>query len=343
MLQKYRIYSLLEFAEYLKGKVLSNEPFFVTRQGGSDYNYVANYYIKNSTNPLQLCEYNGYYDKSQDPNERENNLKMFRDNYIKVLTKADFTIGVCNDIERAVYQNPLTQTFTTNKTYVSYSFIENLPDSSCNFLLDIMPLLEGKKVLVVSPFGPLIISQYNNHRQGIFEKFAELPGEIGQRYRDFKYPEFASLESVQTFITYNDMKNQDHCPHKSYHETIQYYKDEIAKKNFDIALLCCGAYTCELGLFIRDSLRRQAIYMGGALQLYFGIKGDRYSYLGPTINVSNGMNDHIQKGFDVLNECWVDPPIEELHPYLREKMRQTRKTEGMGAYFVSAKYGKYFV
>lgn len=54
---------------------------------------------------------------------------------------------------------------------------------------------------------------------------------------------------------------------------------EIDKKDFDVALLGCGAYGFPLAAYIK-SIGKQAIHVGGPLQLYFGIRGKRWTDMG---------------------------------------------------------------
>jgi hypothetical protein len=51
---------------------------------------------------------------------------------------------------------------------------------------------------------------------------------------------------------------------------------EISKLDFDIALLGCGGYGVPLCGFIYDKLNKSAIYIGGGLQLLFGVMGKRW-------------------------------------------------------------------
>ena len=46
--------------------------------------------------------------------------------------------------------------------------------------------------------------------------------------------------------------------------------------DFDIALLGCGCYGHPLCDFIRNELNKSAIYVGGGLQLLFGVMGKRW-------------------------------------------------------------------
>jgi hypothetical protein len=52
--------------------------------------------------------------------------------------------------------------------------------------------------------------------------------------------------------------------------------DDIQKLDFDIALLSCGGYGMPLCNFIKNNLKKSAIYVGGGLQLLFGVIGQRW-------------------------------------------------------------------
>ena len=49
-----------------------------------------------------------------------------------------------------------------------------------------------------------------------------------------------------------------------------------AAQPFDVALMGCGGYGLPLAAYIRGNLSRSAIYVGGGLQLMFGITGSRW-------------------------------------------------------------------
>ena len=68
--------------------------------------------------------------------------------------------------------------------------------------------------------------------------------------------------------------------------------DQIGKINFDVAIIGAGAYGLSLGAFIKRS-GRQAIHLGGAVQILFGIKGARWN-----------AEPEVSKLF---NEYWVRP------------------------------------
>lgn len=71
-------------------------------------------------------------------------------------------------------------------------------------------------------------------------------------------------------------------------------KHKIDSINYDICLIGCGAYGFPLAAYIKRQ-GKQAIHVGGALQLLFGIKGRRW--------------DEMYQ--NVYNEYWVRPSKNE--------------------------------
>ena len=135
--------------------------------------------------------------------------------------------------------------------------------------------LAGKRVLVVHPFAKSIERQYGENRARLFAD----PGLL---------PEFKSLctvEAVQTIAGNTAGFN-------SWFDALEHMEAEIAAKDFDVALIGCGAYGFPLAAFVKG-LGRQAVHLGGVLQIYFGIKGKRWD------------------GSGLYNEHWISPSSEE--------------------------------
>lgn len=117
--------------------------------------------------------------------------------------------------------------------------------------------LEGKRVLVIHPFAKTIEKQYEN-RSFLFPSEPNI------------LPEFhlITLKAVQTAAGgTSDFKN--------WFEALEYMKKEIDKIDYDICLLGCGAYGFPLAAHCKRQ-GKQAIHLGGVLQLLFGIKGKRW-------------------------------------------------------------------
>ncbi len=117
--------------------------------------------------------------------------------------------------------------------------------------------LKDQKVLVVYPLKDLIISQYKNKRQEIFENPKVLP--------EF---DLQVIEAVQT-IAGTKSRFGD------WFEALEYQKEQMSKTDFDFAIIGAGAYGFPLAAHAKD-LGKKAIHFGGATQLLFGIKGKRW-------------------------------------------------------------------
>lgn len=118
-------------------------------------------------------------------------------------------------------------------------------------------LLKGKKVLVVHPFEDSVRFQHKEKRTLLFANQEVLP--------DF---DLRTVKAVQT-LTYNT------ASFPNWIEVFEHMKAEIARQDFDIALIGAGGYGLPLGAYVR-SLNKQAIHMGGAMQILFGIRGTRW-------------------------------------------------------------------
>lgn len=136
-------------------------------------------------------------------------------------------------------------------------------------------VLKGKKVLVIHPFAKSIESQYNKNRTKLF-------------YSPNILPEFKSLQTITAVQTIAG----DTAGFNSWFDALKYMEDEVLKKDFDIALIGCGAYGFPLAAFIK-SIGKKASHIGGPLQLFFGIKGKRWD------------NSRL------YNEFWISPSNNE--------------------------------
>ena len=84
-------------------------------------------------------------------------------------------------------------------------------------------------------------------------------------------PVFEKLETIKAVqsIAGNPVE------YDSWFDALEWMKSEISKRDFDIALLGCGAYAFHLAAHIKR-LGKKAIHLGGILQFMFGIKGVRF-------------------------------------------------------------------
>lgn len=140
--------------------------------------------------------------------------------------------------------------------------------------------LAGRTVLVVHPFARSIESQYRERRTQIFANPDVLP-------------EF----NLKTLIPVQTIAGNE-CEHASWFDALSHMCHQIEIHDFDVAIIGAGAYGLPLAAFVK-SMGRQAVHMGGATQLLFGIKGRRWErYYLDSIN-------------PLFNDAWVRPLPEE--------------------------------
>ena len=142
------------------------------------------------------------------------------------------------------------------------------------------PALEGKKVLVVHPFEDTIRKQHEKSRYE--HLFAD--SRLTPNY------ELQTLKAVQSIAGNRPSEFED------WFQALDWMKSEIDKRDFDIAIIGCGAYGFPLAAHVK-SVGKKAIHLGGAVQNLFGIR-------------SRGMEK--DRGFvKLMNEYWVRPSEEE--------------------------------
>ncbi|MUH38099.1 hypothetical protein D9O36_19780 [Zobellia amurskyensis] len=144
--------------------------------------------------------------------------------------------------------------------------------------------LKGKKVLVVHPFAELIEEQYKK-RESLFDNPEVLP--------EF---ELQTLPAVQSL-------GGESNGFTDWFDALQWMKDEIDKRDYDICLIGAGAYGFPLAAHVKRQ-GKKAIHIGGALQLLFGIKGNRWE--ATDYATKWGVPDNLYLDF-FKNENWIRP------------------------------------
>lgn len=138
--------------------------------------------------------------------------------------------------------------------------------------------LEGKRVLVVHPYAELIRCQYKN-REKLFSNKSILPA--------FELITLKAVQSIGGGVDGFD----------NWFDALKWMEDEMDKIDYDVALIGCGAYGFCLAAHAKRS-GKKAVHLGGALQLLFGIKGNRWE----------DKNYHPLFDYTTLfNSYWVKP------------------------------------
>ncbi len=186
-----------------------------------------------------LCFYSGFF-----PNNK-NLLPKFRKVYFESSKDIDILV-VLN------YKNHFLKKLRWIKNFPNINYA--IPTKSMGFRKSWKNALKNKKVLIVHPFKKTIESQYKK-----MDKLKILP----------KLKKLEVIRAVQTLADNEDPRFKD------WFEALDYMKKEIDGKDFDVALIGCGAYGLPLASYVK-SKGKQAVHLGGILQLLFGIKGKRW-------------------------------------------------------------------
>jgi hypothetical protein len=225
----------------------SNNPFLVCRFGDVELNVVSNYIYNKITGENKWNEYN----KAKCfgilaigiPTDLE--LEMFSKIYLE-------NINVINAL--AVWNNRgedfITRYLCPAADLIPLQTLEP-------FFFSPLPwskALEGKKVLVIHPYDESITNQHKIH----------------QLLFDGTFPAF-DLVTYRPFNVITQGSNSKF----DWFEELEKMKSDVANLSFDVALVAAGPFGFPLAAHIKN-IGKQAIHVGGALQLFFGIKGRRW-------------------------------------------------------------------
>ncbi len=78
-----------------------------------------------------------------------------------------------------------------------------------------------------------------------------------------------------TFKAVQTLCNEQDSRFNTWFDALKYMIEEINKIDFDVAIIGCGVYGLPLTAAIKD-MGRQAVHLGGATQILFGIIGKRW-------------------------------------------------------------------
>lgn len=264
---KHPFLSPEEANTFISQGIQSKTPLMVCRIGANESFTMRTYtfhHVKNYQKALrQLCDCAGFF---------PNTLKAAQ-SFVDEITRCMHNMDLCGTL-----LCPMDDYFIqTNAPSVCKTTLLGSIDST-DRSVPWTSLLRGKKVLVVHPFAQTIQQQYQK-RELLF------PGRN-------VLPEFhlITYKAVQTAAGQTDER------FSSWFEALEYMAGEISHLDYDIALLGCGAYGLPLASRIKQQ-GKQAIQIGGSLQILFGIKGRRWD------------NDPGTTKF--YNDAWVYPLPEE--------------------------------
>lgn len=269
--------SVEQYNTLLSNAIKTQTPFMVSRFGSAEINWFLNYKIL-SKNILRrykafiTLEIDDYIKEKSIINDMTflpTNIQATT-NYIKEVEFSIPQIDVLGSWMRQEQSGMIKFKENTKFIYLGHlePYYSNTPWSAA---------LENKKVLVIHPMKSSIELQYQK-RKYIFRNPDILPEftlEVLQAPY-FDDPRFGSWEKIMEF-----------------------YKKEVIKYDFDVAILGCGSWGMPLAAYIKQ-MGKVAVHLGGSTQLLFGIIGSRWESLWPEFRELNLVNEH-----------WVRPQPEE--------------------------------
>lgn len=243
--------------------IKKNEPFSIVRFGIGQETYMTHEWSLTKNITTNYFSYfsdknhwylggggSGIYTKANDMEK----MKLFARYYDDAVTQSD---------SLACFETRI------NKIQNYYSSKYNLPQIHSRVLEPFYIMqqkeipwthhLKGKKVLVINAFVDSFQKQLKN----------------GFKLTDNDTSLFHDDQEFVFYKTFQTMPG--HYTHNDWFETFNVMCEDIKTLDFDVALLGCGGYGLPLCHFIKMKLNKSAIYIGGGLQLLFGVKGKRWN------------------------------------------------------------------
>ena len=269
--------------KYIFNKLSRNENFIIPRIGGIENNYAL---IGNNINCVTRKNIKDYLNKTLKVMKKNagiqlintNSIRAYSQLYLDAFKNCDIYTGwepwgdVYSGIKNS--HNEIRKTFPDKKIIWAFSldifhYIRSMPWTFT---------LKGKRILIISPFADSM-REKDNIREKMYG--VDLFPECSITY--IKPPQTQGDEPSQVFI----------------HELESFYvKLDAISNSYDVALVSAGGY----GNLICNHIYitgHSAIYIGGVLQMYFGIFGERW----------------LRERSDILrlylNEHWTRPKHEE--------------------------------
>lgn len=272
-------------SEIIYNLLASGKPCMIARFGANELNAITNYLGVNSSQHslwkfIKGEQLEWWWNKNIMHN-MQNNAGFFP---ATAYNMQKFGELMLNDIKEV----DLLASWLKKEYYI-YKYlspqVKKINRECCNPFFTNNPwsrILKGKKVLVIHPFSESINSQYKKNREKLFINPNILP--------EFKLYTIQAVQSIGGSCQFND-----------WFDALKWMEAEMDKIDYDICLIGCGAYGFPLAAHAKRK-GKQAIHLGGSLQLLFGIKGKRWE--NPQYNL-------IYNYSELMNEYWIKPNNKE--------------------------------
>lgn len=249
--------AFLALQTFIEERMFSNEPYFIARMSGIESGEIGKYHKTKDFSRVLLK------DIQQHSGINITNEQSFIDyvNYtVKAIESCD-RLAIwdggcyqqCQDMYDYLKQNMSNLYTIPAHVLEPYYFMEDemyrFPD-----------IFRDKKILIVTSHADSVRYQVENHLPLIFEPYSIFP----------------QKENIQVYKTVQ--QNGESCDGEEWSVHLYHMCKEIESYNFDVAFIGCGGFSNLLGYHIRSQMNKSAIYVGGPLQIYFGIIGRRWLY-----------------------------------------------------------------
>ena len=250
-----------QLTNYLKNKINNNEKFIIPRIAGVENNFVL-LGIKLMQN--QITQNEMTYIKNVSKTMKNNagikltglaSIAKYSKLYLDAFHKCDayFEWEKWGEVYKYIQNSHdfITNNFKDKKQFWAFTLdifhnIYNNPWTQT---------LGGKRLLIISPF---------------VKSFEEKLPVLKEIYGVDLFPEC-------TFVFLKPPQTQGDCPSEEFDLELDKFVEKIEdiKDEFDIALCSCGGYGNLVCSKIFD-MGKSAIYVGGVLQMFFGVYGNRW-------------------------------------------------------------------
>lgn len=227
--------------------IRSGKPFMAGRLGAVELANMRAYEFDDKRiiekDVKQLCDCAGFF-----PND-VSLMPRFYDEMIRGCRETDYLAAWFQPFEDYYLNTVFSKDM--HLTYLHYIDPFRCPEAPWT------AALKGKKVLVIHPQAKIIEQQYRK-RELLFPGTEILP--------EF---ELQVQKAVQTNAGETDERYRD------WFEALEDMYEQAMQKEFDLAILGCGAYGFPLAAKMKQA-GKQAVHMGGISQVLFGIHGKRW-------------------------------------------------------------------
>lgn len=279
--EKYKINDDKTIYNLILDALENQTPLMMGRYGSGEHNIMQNalLYERGIISSFglsfkELCTNAGFFPYVKSPQDQYVWAKQFLNIMLESTANCDI-FGTWNG-HLGFEEYFIKKTKKDLPLFVGYSFFEPHIDAETPFTY----ALKDRKVLVIHPFAQTIQEQYK------------------KREKLFANPKVLPSFDLKTFKAIQTINGEQDNRFANWFEALDWMSEEIAKIDFDIALIACGAYGFPLASRIKN-MGKIAIHCGGPLQLLFGIKGRRWEIEMPST------------GQKLFNEFWVRPNSEE--------------------------------